>query len=96
MVTDNDDILTDSDGDDIYKGGDFAVGDGRADDVSAILKLNTGQLKSDVILGPNLIMVVNKPLAPNELRRLIDLHLTRDNKDVKSVKVVNGEIEVKL
>ena len=41
MVTDNDDILSDSDGDEAASNGDFAVGDGTLDDCFIIFGLNT-------------------------------------------------------
>ena len=55
----NNDILLTDDFDDAVVNGDFDMGDGTEDDCLIITKLNKGALKSDVILGPNLVMMMN-------------------------------------
>lgn len=96
MATDNDDILLTSDGDDLVRNGDFAIGDGRLDDCLIIMKTNTGTIKSDPILGPNLINIINKHNGSGEMKQALSLHLKRDNKTYKKLEVKNGNIQFEI
>ena len=96
MATDNDDILIDNNGDEIIKNGDFAIGDGSLDDCFIIFKLNTGVLKSDPILGPNLITMMNKQGAQQEMKQALKLHLNRDKKTYKKLDIKDGKIVFEL
>lgn len=96
MAKENIDILLDANGDDKVVGGDFAIGDGTLDDCIIIMKLTTGSLKSDPKLGPNLVEMNNAKKSPTEIQQVMKLHLKRDNKTVKSLKIVNGEIKLEI
>lgn len=96
MATDNIDILLDADNEDKIEGGDFAIGDGTLDDCNIILQLNTGDLKSDVILGPTLIRMINSHTSPTQMKQEIKLHLNRDNKFPKEINFNNGTIDIDM
>ena len=97
MVTDNNtDILLDNDYEDKVENGDFAIGDGVQDDCQVILGLTTGALKSDPILAPNLIQLINSNKGPSEVIQKIKLNLNRDSKYPKSIELKNGAVDIKL
>lgn len=96
MVTDNIDVLLDDDGDDSFGNGDFQVGDGRVDDCAIIFRLNTGSLKSDPILAPNLIQMINRKNGSVEIEKALRINLERDNKRYKTLSVKNGEIDFEI
>lgn len=98
MNLDNEDILLTADGDDKVANGDFVIGNGVEDDCFSIMKLNTGALKYDVILGPNLIRLINNKAGDADIQRALRLHLERDNKMkfVKKLGVKNGVIKLEL
>ena len=87
------DILLDATGDLEIRSGDFVVGDSLDQEVATILLLNQGQLKSDPVLGPNLIRMMNSPNV-SAIVPAIELHLKRDRKEVRSISVENGEIKI--
>jgi hypothetical protein len=84
--------LIDSNGDEIVTAGDFAIGDGTLDDCNIIFRLNTGALKSDPILGPNLITMINSNKQDADIKQSLALHLARDNKYAKKLDIKNGNI----
>lgn len=94
--TKHDDFLLDDTGDDLVEGGDLSVGDGREDDGVIIVKLNSGALKSDPILGPNLVLMMKGKVTKSDLKQIIALHLRRDEKEPKKVDVVDGNFKVEL
>lgn len=96
MATANYDILMTDDGDDLIEGGDFAVGDGTLDDCVCIFKLNSGSLKMDPVLGPNLVLMTNKNISAGDIKRELGLHLERDNKRYKSLSIKDGKIGIEL
>jgi hypothetical protein len=96
MAMDNQDILLDTDFEDKVVDGDFAVGDGILDDCNIILKLNTGALKSDVVIGPNLIRLMNSNISPTQFKQEIKLHLNRDGKYPKKLEIVEGNINIEM
>lgn len=96
MAKDNYDILIDTDGDDLIKNGDFAVGDGTIDDCFVIFKLNTGALKSDPVLAPNLIRLINSNSGSAEIKQSLRIHLERDNKKYNKLEVNNGKIDFEI
>lgn len=96
MDMDNVDILLQSDGDDAAENGDFKVGDGRLDDCYTIFKLNSGALKSDPVLAPNLIMLINSKASSSTIKQTLALHLARDNKKYKVLDVKNGIIDFEI
>lgn len=90
----NYDILLDEDGDDKVVNGDFAVGDGYEDDCLIICQLNKGVLKSEPMLGPNLILMINANKAPTEIKQDLRLALSSDGKDPQIVDIKEGNIVI--
>lgn len=68
--------------------GDFSLGESYTQEVACILKLNQGELKSDPILGPNLLRLINSNASQTELQTLIKINLARDGKDYTDVKEI--------
>ena len=88
------DILLDKNNDLLIKNGDFAVGDSFEQDVKIILSLTKGELKSDPVLGVDLIKNVNSQISETELKQKIRLNLERDNKKVGKISLENGTINI--
>lgn len=80
------DILLDETDDLIVENGDFKVGESLTQDVGLILRLNQGGLKSDPLLGANVIRMINSDVDNEELQTKIKLHLQRDGKDYEDIK----------
>jgi phage baseplate assembly protein W len=80
------DFLTDENDDLIIKNGDFAMGESLTQEVSAILRMNQGELKSDPLLGANLIQLINSNVSEDELQKRVKLHLQRDGKNYEEIK----------
>lgn len=95
-MADDEDVILDDNGACRIEGGDFVIGDGTLDDCFLILKLNTGALKSDPILGPNLIRMINSKQTTSEMKQTIQLHMARDNKNFKKLDIINGNIDFEL
>lgn len=96
MAKDNIDILLDADGDDKIENGDFAIGDGVLDDCNIIVQLNQGSLKSDPLLGPTIIRMMNSNVSKGEIVQAIKLHLKRDDKEPKKLDITNGSINIEM
>ncbi len=96
MATDNIDILLDSDFEDSIVGGDYAIGDGTLDDCQVIFKLNTGALKSDPILGPNMVKMINSRKTPSEIKQILKLNLNRDSKYPRTLEIINGFVNIQM
>lgn len=90
----NFDIVLDADSDDAVANGDFVVSDGYEDDCLIICQLNKGVLKSDPMLGPNLIHMINANKAPTEIKQDIKLALASDGKDPKTLDIKEGNIVI--
>jgi hypothetical protein len=80
------DFVIDSENDLIIQNGDFAVRDSLTQDVAIILELAQGGLKSDPILGPNLVQMMRGIGNQERIARSVKLHLARDNKDYNNIK----------
>lgn len=80
------DYLHNDDGDLRFADGDFAKGESEMQEVEAILHLNQGELKSDGILGCNLIKLVNAKADRVAVERAVRINLERDNKDYTAIK----------
>ncbi len=74
------DLFLDEDNDLTILNGDFRIDESEMQEVANILQLNQGELKSDPILGPNLIMMINSKASKKDIQRKVKLHLQRDNK----------------
>lgn len=79
------DILLGIEDDLIIANGDFSIGDSLLQEVGIILRLNTGELKSDPIMAPNLIQLV-KGKDNGEFEDRARLFLKRDNKNFEELK----------
>lgn len=79
------DILLGAEDDLIIENGDFYIGDSVLQEVGIILALNTGELKSDPIMAPNLIQLV-KGKDNGEFEDRCRLFLKRDNKNFEELK----------
>lgn len=95
-MADNVDILLNDTFSEVVVDGDFAIGDGRLDDCNIIFKLNTGACKSDPILGPNLILMMNSYTPSSDIKQKLSLHLERDGKHAKRLDIVEGNIKCEL
>lgn len=80
------DILLNEEDDLNINDGDFVVGESVLQEVGIILRLNTGELKSDPVLAPNLVQLVNSPENSQEFERRVRIHLKRDNKNYNEIK----------
>ncbi len=66
--------------------GDFVIGESILQEVGIILRLNSGDLKSDPILAPNLVQLVNSVENKQEFEERARIHLKRDNKSYNEIK----------
>ena len=72
--------------------GDFVIGESILQEVGIILRLNSGDLKSDPVLAPSLVQLVNSAENRQEFEERVRIHLKRDNKNYNEIK---GLITVK-
>lgn len=84
MIITND-ILLDYEDDLLIVNGDFAVGESILQEVGIILRLTTGDLKSDPLMAPNLLQLI-KGKSDNEFEDRVRLFLKRDNKKYEELK----------
>lgn len=80
------DILLDANDDIIIVDGDFVIDESVLQEVGIILRLNSGDLKSDPVLAPNLIQLVNSKENSQEFEDRVRIHLKRDNKNYNEIK----------
>ena len=80
------DILLDDNDDLNIVNGDFVIGESVLQEVGIILRLNSGELKSDPVLAPNLIQLVNSASKEQEFEERVRLFLRRDNKNYEDIK----------
>ncbi len=80
------DILLNQDNDIDIINGDLVVGQSTLQEIALIVTLRTGQLKSDPILGPNLIQLLKSKANSTEVEQRLRVHLARDGKDYNEVK----------
>jgi hypothetical protein len=66
--------------------GDFFVDESTLQEVGIILRLNSGELKSDPVLAPNLIQLVKAEANDQEFEERVRLFLKRDNKNYDDIK----------
>jgi len=79
IVLDENDNLT-------IANGDFVIDESVLQEVGIILRLNSGELKSDPVLAPNLIQLVNSASNNQEFEERVRLFLKRDNKNYDDIK----------
>lgn len=80
------DIMLDQDDDLQIANGDFVIGESLLQEVGIIIRLNSGELKSDPVLGPNLVQLLNSKADTQDVEERVRLHLQRDNKSFDEVK----------
>ena len=87
------DILLNSENDIDIVNGDLVIGESLLQEVAIITQLNSGELKSDPVLGPNLIQFNKSNAKRTEIDQRLRVHLARDGKDFNEIKKyieVNG------
>lgn len=80
------DILRDEDNDLLFLNGDVVIGDSLIQEVEAIVAMQTGELKSDPKLGPNLIQMIKGRKSKSEIEQRVRVNLERDGKDYSHIK----------
>lgn len=85
MYYESDILLDDSDDLNIVNG-DFVIGESTLQEVGIILRLNSGELRNDPVLAPNLIQLVNSASKEQEFEERVRLFLRRDNKNYEDIK----------
>ncbi len=85
MYYESDILLDDSDDLNIVNG-DFLIGESTLQEVGIILRLNSGELRNDPVLAPNLIQLVNSASKDQEFEERVRLFLRRDNKNYEDIK----------
>lgn len=80
------DILLNKDNDLDIASGDFVVAESTLQEVGIIIQLNPGELKSDPVLAPSLVQLLNSNAKPQEIKERLSLHLLRDGKNYDDVK----------
>ena len=80
------DIMLDADDDLKIIDGDFLVDESYLQEVGIIIRLNSGELKSDPVLGPNLVQLMRGKYDKAEFDGRVRLHLSRDKKRYEDVK----------
>lgn len=80
------DFLLDDNDDMIIANGDFQTGDSFDQEVGIIIRLNQGEMKSDPVLGPNLVRMINAKANHERIKSVMKLNLARDAKDYDKVK----------
>ena len=78
LLSENDDLL--------IANGDFVIDESVLQDVGIILRLNSGDLKSDPIMAPNLIQLVKGKADNQEFEDRVRLFLSRDGKNYDDIK----------
>lgn len=74
------DILLNEDNRPVVVNGDFRTGESELQEVSIILQLRQGELKSDPILGVNMQHFINSKENRTAIERKVKIHLERDGK----------------
>ena len=80
------DILLDENDDLNILNGDFVIDESVLQEVGIILRLNTGLLKNDPVLAPNLVELIQSNAKPQEIKERVAQHLKRDNKEYNDIK----------
>jgi len=88
------DILLDNDNDLKIINCDFSVGNSFEQEVKIILSIVKGELKSDPVLGVDLIKNINSFISEIGLKQKIRLNLQRDNKKTGKISIDNGIINI--
>lgn len=79
-------ILLDDNFELVVRNGTAAIGETLIQEVHIILQMNQGELRSDPLLGPNLIYRIKGKKNEAEIRQAVKLALARDRKDYNAIK----------
>ncbi|MBK5213357.1 MAG: hypothetical protein JJE55_06830 [Flavobacteriaceae bacterium] len=74
LLDENDDLLFDANG-------ELVLGDCDLQEVGIIARINKGEVKSDPLLGPNLIELINANGGEAEVKQRMKIALARDGKN---------------
>lgn len=80
------DILLGLNDDLSIENGDFEVGDSLIQEVGVIIRLQKGELKSDPLMGPNLVRLINSNIDAVALESVLKINLERDRKNYEEVR----------
>jgi hypothetical protein len=80
------DIMLTPDNDLQILNGDFVIGESLMQEVGIILQMNQGELKSDPLIGANLIVKMRGVENKYKIESLIDAQLELDGKDYDTIK----------
>lgn len=88
------DIMLGSDNDLIFRAGDLVIGESFEQEVKILIALSKGDLKSDPVLGCDIIRLMNSGTSNLGIIQKIKLNLERDNKQVGNITINNGIINI--
>lgn len=74
LLNENDDLLFDANG-------ELVLGESDLQEVGIIARINKGEVKSDPLLGPNLIELINANGGAAEVKQRMKIALARDGKN---------------
>lgn len=78
-------ILLDENFEIVVRNGTAAIGETLIQEVHIILQMNQGELRSDPLLGPNLIYRIKGKKNQSEIKQAVKLALARDRKDYNEI-----------
>lgn len=78
-------ILLDDNFELVVRNGTVAIGETLIQEVHIILQMNQGELRSDPLLGPNLIYRIKGKKNQSEIKQAVKLALARDRKDYNEI-----------
>lgn len=79
-------ILLDENNDLLIVGKRMVVGDSQMQEVAIILEMNQGALKSNPVLGAELIQLLKGNATKADIERRTRIHLEKDGKDYAAIK----------
>lgn len=79
-------ILLDNGNDLKIIGGHMVIGDSVMQETALIIGMNQGELKSEPLLGPNLVQLKKTNVSRFEMEKRLRVHLAIDGKDWNTLK----------
>lgn len=80
------DIILDTGNDLKILNGDFVIGESEMQEVSIILQMSQGELKSDPFIGANLTTKIRSVKNDAQVKRHIEMQLELDGKEYDAIK----------
>ncbi|MEO8236409.1 MAG: hypothetical protein ABI549_13410 [Flavobacterium sp.] len=80
------DILLHNDNDLEVVNGDFFIGESEMQEVGIILQMNQGELKSDALIGANLVTMIRSGFNKEKIERHIATQMELDSKNFDDIK----------